>query len=1568
MQQSTSNLLKNSSNISLPLIYLSIWGSFLGLALVLFDLSVTSLFLFQNDTADIPKVFFMAGFFGFFLALGISFLQSYIAIGRLASAFFLFLSVVGLWVWLHIYAQAADTSTFEWVVFCSFVVLFPINAQSYYLFEGVFNRLFDLRTAKRYTNRANIGFMLIASVGLFLIPFLLPNSEKAIFPFLKDIYIVSIWLMTASSICLIVMSLNFSQLRRIPIDLKEVRAKNDFFQLIEQPYVVSLALFLGLAVMLSICIDYFFWHIIVIRYEIKSSNFTENLQNLRSLVTFLSMFMGFSLLSALLVRIIFLSNLIRNYGLRMGLLVLPVSTGIFLILALATSLIQLFGSTTLKQNNYILIFMFVFLSLTKLIKDISSAAFKMPVFRRYLLPLDTNLRADIQSRLEGDVRQVAIWAIGIILMTYYTVFTDISGVIFISISILAFLVFVVMHLYREYRQILEETLNAQPDQNSKEEYAEPKSLARQILQDIHQISPNQLPVYLNVLNILNPVLYRKAVLTLLDDKDGNIKALIVRFQDIIQSKLKEQSSQDLENLMGQNHPYAEGFTIKLSFEEEVRQLISLLDTQILHNREAEHLRTKGQAMKEELNQVLKNWQNELRYLPLNIEEDTQKIVLHQAAKLCILEAIPVLDVVLKSRYFPILENARLIQQTYSRLRGAEFRLERIKYIRQLTLSKQTEERVFGALLTIYASQAAQEELLPNLLQDPSYLVRYQALVASSSSKETALYYKLIEKLDEPQYGNAAFAALVAIGEDIFPQLENAFYMTGQSQMIQLRIVQIYGRLGSEKAVALLLNKLSDANQNISHLALDMLSRCGRKMSEENAGLINAELRTVCENLVWNLAIFITLEKYGLDIFLKEALEAEIEGNYEEIFSLMALLYEPASISLVRTSLLHGEAERAEFAQELLNIVLSDTVKPVLIPLLDISSSYQEKIQNLQDEYPMEAVTKLNHPEALINIIQRDYKSTNRWTKACALAALAALEKFHDPTIFVANVVNPNTLISEIAYQFLYEQDPEAFEENLDFLHYKENYPSVVALAKTMQYLEDPNASREARTRFDMVKFLRGVHNFKGVPGLILSEIAELIEWHHLPKGEKIAHYQQIEEMDYIIVYRGQVNLSSEGIILQIYKNKDFIHDLFYINEVIPNITLNTEEDTILFKINRASFHTIISVYDQVPLAVLKYTNLQYDLVNSLYKDKLLPVADTLALNSIMQITESYEAKANEVLANYAFVEQMDIWLIQEGTVQLKAAQKNIRLQAGTLSRTQFGNEALSNLELKALTEAKLFKFPEEQLQQLNQDLNEVQFFKKVEGIQSLASFTLLEIALKAELKAFTEGEKLTSYTDTYQMDAWLVFGGTLKVQMTQKDGTKEEIIFAERAMIHPWCFLDKDIAQLSIEASEDSRVYLIQKDDFIALLHRFDQLSLSLLRLQYSDSYFPITSFLRSMPQLVPLSVIDLLALSKVIQVKYYLAGDRIALYSKAEDCDFLVVYSGNIRIQRGKKQVVERNEKEIIHSSNLPEDMPDQVRLIAETSTTIYLIRKNEFLPFLEIPTWRKILQIEEQKPEVLA
>ncbi|NJL12432.1 MAG: hypothetical protein HC913_05200 [Microscillaceae bacterium] len=1184
------------------------------------------------------------------------------------------------------------------------------------------------------------------------------------------------------SLILLSIVLVFSTLRQISADIKEVYDKNQFFQLIENNYTIHLGLFIGLAVLLAMLVEYVFWTQAVLVFQMKPGQAIDK-QNLAGLIVLLARLGALTLIvSAVLKRTLF-KWVVRRYGLRSGLLVFPISLAISLGIALGGY--GWLGSEGTFEGIALLL---LFVALVKFVREVAMEAIALPSFRAYFWPIEANLRLDLQSKLEGGVRDVALWVAGLVLWLLDSFGRSEVGLVVLMLVLCLLLIRVILRLHQYYRQTLEETLNQQQNQQHRNQNTQ-QGLVAQIVANLGQVPPNQLPAQLNMLSILHPVVYRQAILQLMDARDGAIRQLLNRYYQLLIHQIQSQPTEFVQAVWTEGFVFmSQAFIPKISFEDELRTLMTHIDEKLRTHPHDESFRLQLMMSREALQEILESYLLEIKQMAIEIDEESQGIALMQASKLCILEGIPILDIVMKSKYFPVLENAELIRQTYRRLRGAEFRLERIKYVRQLTYSKQSEERIFGALLTLYAQESVQTELLPNLLRDPVYAVRYQALVAASHTQSPPLYYQLIDKLAEPAYSNAAFAALNTLGEAIFPYLENAYYMTGQKEVIQLRILQIYGRLATESSVEYLLNKLKDANQNLSRMALAKLALCGRKMKPEKANLINAELREVCENLVWNLAIVLALRRQASGEILLEALEAEIDNNYEEIFSLLSLLYEPASVVLVRQSLNEGDPEKAEFARELLDILLDERVKPVLIPLLDISTDYETKIREVQDEYPIQATTRLHRAEALIALIQRDYKSINRWTKACALAELAQVDDFQDTSIFVANIVNPHVLISEIAYRYLYEKGALAFAENVPYLKDTVRYPGVAQLAEHMAFLTRTDEPTLGRLRYDIVRFMAEVGEFRNVPGLILAEIAEQMTWHHYQTGHTIASYAQIGEMDYFLVVDGSLVLKSQHIEIQDYRPRELVHALNFINETIPQISLETLSETIVLRISREAFQTLLSIHETVARALLRHVQNQYTFVDTMQRAGKIPSADTLALNALRQLAEKITPRPGEVFREYPFAEQLDLWWVEEGQIAVIDGPRITAFGPGLVSLLPWQEKEALNLRLRAEQNSIVYCLGTQSLLLLQQNLEKVLFFRRVPGLRALASLTLLEMAPLMSLRRFNAGEKLATYAQGRQADAWMVIEGQIKVHFPHKEKA-ETLCLEPRSFGEPILFL-----------------------------------------------------------------------------------------------------------------------------------------------------------------------------------
>ncbi|MFA0964156.1 hypothetical protein AB9P05_20270 [Roseivirga sp. BDSF3-8] len=569
---------------------------------------------------------------------------------------------------------------------------------------------------------------------------------------------------------------------------------------------------------------------------------------------------------------------------------------------------------------------------------------------------------------------------------------------------------------------------------------------------------------------------------------------------------------------------------------------------------------------------------------LSHEDDKmQEVVLRMAGRLCLLDAIPELEKIQQSKYFPVSPNADLIRSTYKKLKGAAFRLEKLRYIEQLTLSKQVKERVFGALLTTYAEEEMKARLLNKLFRDRNVRVRKQAVAASAGSMEAILHRSLIEKLGEPIYANAAVASLVATGTEVLPVLESAFYTSGQEEGVQLRIIEVYGKVGGGVAVDYLLKKLEYTNQNVVQAALNALSRSGYTVSKEKLLEIKRELDEICGVLIWNMSVYLDLEREGAGQLLIQAMDAEIKGNYDKVFQLLALLYEPRSVELVRENIRSGDVEKAEFASELLELFIAEEAKPMLLPILNVSS-YREKIIRLQYQFPTESMSRR---EALRDLIQRDYKWVNRWTKVCAMKELELDFEEEDVKLFQANLVNPHPMLRETAALILYRHSAVDFQEYIQRFSNKLSYFDADEILAKVVRADTDEEQRVPELKWEIVELFSKTEDFNLTSGLVLSELVSKLTIEKYRKEDFVCFKESPERIDLYYVHQGSVCLVDESNEKRVYLSAGDV----LLPQDLPSYgdefyTIEVETDAILMKVPGDWLDHQLAAYEELTDSLL----------------------------------------------------------------------------------------------------------------------------------------------------------------------------------------------------------------------------------------------------------------------------------------------------------------------------------------------------------------------------------------------
>jgi hypothetical protein len=1543
--KSTLPGLGDSKNKDQRMFYLLGAGIVIGAALSLYNLAVIVLFINLYTPDYLPLCFFVAGLWGIICTWILTQLQRFVGFSVVASNYFLVSAILMLGLSIGLDAFERDGVYYRWLVWLSLVGMMSLNRLSWLVFEGFFARLFSGQSAKRKTGTADVGMV---SAGVFvwlLLPWLTYWDKYK----LDSLLFYGAFFLLITFGLLLYLAVSNEQLNVIREDLKEIKNANNPTALWQNDYTRLLVKFVLLSSMAGIAIEFLYFSILEAKYlDIEKTHLTR-IVDVHGLVVFVGIFGAIIGFFNIFLRAFAYRYLINQNGLRNSLLILPLLLLVFVGFAWLATLSASMSSVHAGNNSFF--WFFVIISLTKLLFDALSEAVQTPVLRVYLMPVDFNLRFDLQVKLEGITTEIGVVLAGI-LLGFLGVLNELRLELPIILGLIVGMMIAGFRLHDAYLQMLENRLKQGQIRLDADEHQLRLDIVQQLHKEIPQLPSALLDIHLNLLSRLDPIVYRQVIVRLLDDSNQSIQAFIhntlsKKLCKILREKYPALTANDWQMILPHNlyeMIWQGQLTTILTLENTLRNWLNALEAHISASTDIEDLhRNALETLREESGNILKEAPLTIRACSFNLTEDVFMTAVRQAGELCILEAIPYLDIVLQSRYLPFMTQAEVIRSVYQRLRGAEFRLERVKYIRQLLRSKQIEERIFGALITNYAAENIKIELLNQLFFDELEILRYYALIASLNSTNKAIHQNLIQKLDEPAYSNVAAAVLEHSCQYTFPALKSAFSLPGQSERVLFRIILIYAKIASqpdyvgrsEEALEQLILHLDHLNQNIRTLVLDTFRHYGFKIPADQKKVILQKIEEIAENLLWNLSAQADLSDYDISEALRDALQGEIDENYEKIFSLFSLLYGARTVELVEKSWSSGNPEAAALAQEQLQAILSDKdsayLQPKLLPLLDRTTTTAEKIEILEEVLPMR---RMDRATALFQLIQRDYNRLNRWTKACALAELASqsMEEKSDISqtdIFSANIVNPDLILSELAYKSLYDADRANFYENVQRFQSNRRYLKNDVIGQGKSLLDTQGTI--SHLKFDWVRFFRQVNEFRAVSGVVLSEIAKICELHTIQSGEKIASFATIRQLDYFVVYTGTVTLKSANVVLQSYTQGSLVHNWQFLNQKINAIDLIAESEAVIFRLSQVRFHELMAFYAEIPQSILRYNQQLYQALLLLQQAGKLAMLDSFTLEEMTKIA-----------TYYAFTDSKDSPVISEDAYYcvLEATAKGENLPTPVLW------EGLR----QTLQKGEIFTFERTAFERTYANLSRFYLLRQIPEWQEIAEFTLWEIATQLEAHTF-RAEALIADFDTIQAVPFVFLAeGTAILTLDLAEKTNAAVI-ATQTFLNPLRYLSQNQATMGqLIAQTNCVVYRFPPAYLTALMRNYEPLPMAMLRYYYPTSLHEIVRFIRPLSALQGYDILQIIELSTLIQAKEYEVGDKIGGYAVAEEMDYFVVYAGNVELQYGKGERQGFGAGDFFPSKSFAEGQATQIRIMASEDCLLYKI------PLRKYSEWRSV------------
>ena len=1023
---------------------LFVMGFFMGMFIATISVASQSLFLEHfSETEHLPIAFVVSGICGLLATLVYNFLQNRIPFPVLATISLLIVGAITAFIEFGegLFKDPNDMYAF------GFTQILPFSFIVYLVFWGSFGRLFNLRQSKRLVGTVDIGAMMATFIAFFSIPLLLTVEGMQT----KSLYAIALLSITIFLALFIFLSFKHLNKARSFVQEKQLYKKLDIKDFVKNRYILYMSLFIIFSMMAITFVDYSFLNVTTLYMD------TESLAN------FISYFEGAIVVFCFLFQVLATDRIQGEYGMRVSLLVNPLLIGFFTAVALILG--QIFGFS--PEDNFF-VFFFMVIAVSKLLIRSLKESLDNPTFKLYLLPIESKIRIDVQTKIEGIVTAIASVIAGgfIILITQSGLFNLIYITVF-TLPLIALWYFVTNRMHRSYTHTLQETLTKNKETSDvavTKEYTINEVLEKEVSSSIEE----KVIYGLKLMEKLEPTLFENTVTRLTTSDNRKIQ----------------------------------------KFAEE---------------------KVEGLGVEKDL------VRSEMRNLALQAADLTEDSDL--------LSISP--DKLMKLSKSPK-QNDRLLAA---------------KLLRKLISQK-----------TIF--------ILLELLRDIDPKVRFEALLTARKTKQVETWPVLIEMLSSPMFGHHAAAALKEAGEKVLATLETAFHKSGQTDLVMLRIVQIMGRIGGNRALQLLWKKADYPDKRIVKQILYSLRyvnyRAQGREAREVISLLDAEI----SKTMWNLAALEELPAEPHFKFLREALLEEVVQNYDQITMLLSILYDPQSVELVRENIESGDPDNIAFAMELLDLFVDAELKPKLFPLLDDRPT-ADKLSLLQLYYPRESYT----PIQVVNyILNRDFNLNNRWTKVCAIHASAYIPDFRVSRGLIAQVFNSDRLLQETASWVVYNKDKKMFTD------IRERLP-----AKDKKFLDSSIENNQLLDGLDdgffleieMVMFIKQLTVFRKIHGSLICDLADKIIPVELQRGEKLRFNPHEDNSPILIVAHGEVSLMENERILQTMKKGNVYGELFQDGPALSGNQVVATERTILFKIDLLDFYFVMANHHELVQGLIK---------------------------------------------------------------------------------------------------------------------------------------------------------------------------------------------------------------------------------------------------------------------------------------------------------------------------------------------------------------------------------------------
>lgn len=420
-----------------PVSLLLIMSFLMGLFIATVTVASQTLFLNQfNERFDLPETIAFSGLMGMAATLLYNVLQGRIPF--VATGIFFLILITGLTAVLefgeHYINDTKNLHRFGFMLLLPFAYLIDL------IFWGSFNRMFNVRVAKRLIGSVDVGTDIAAIISFFTIPILLTSGVT-----LDSLYTIGLFSIAAFLVLFVILASRYLRKGSTFHREETEHQKISLIGFLKNRYIMLLSMFVVASLVGQQFVDYSFF------------NATTDQFNKNDLPYFLSYFEATIVIFSFLFTTFVTDRINQDYGLRVSLLITPLLLILFTSAALGIGWV--FGYNTETGEKSTIVFFFIAVAMSKLFINSLRNALDNPTFKAYYVPIDKTINLDAQTKIQGFVTAGGSALAGglIVVINQFELFNVLSITLF-TLPVLIIWYFVVNRMYQGYRNTLQSSL------------------------------------------------------------------------------------------------------------------------------------------------------------------------------------------------------------------------------------------------------------------------------------------------------------------------------------------------------------------------------------------------------------------------------------------------------------------------------------------------------------------------------------------------------------------------------------------------------------------------------------------------------------------------------------------------------------------------------------------------------------------------------------------------------------------------------------------------------------------------------------------------------------------------------------------------------------------------------------------------------------------------------------------------------------------------------------------------------------------------------------------------------